>query len=163
MSALSMEAIVGDRDNRDNRAESAESAKRRSERKSRSVMLHGYGGAALRVFGTYVVDETGPRKIVVRAYHRDSAKEPWVPSDASAHKSVEEMEDEIRDWEMRATAVGYKKLSKRIGPQGQFDKDSLPPPPKPPRGGAFTKAGIPDPLSVKHGGGLADPRTRRKK
>lgn len=135
----------------------------RAERKSRSIMLHGYGGAALRVFGTYMVDEDGkPRKIVVRAYHRDSANEKWEPSDASVHKTVEELEDEIADWETRATAIGYRRLSRRIGPAGAFTKDEIPAPPKPPKPGSFTKGGIPDPLSVKHGGGL-ESRGRRKK
>lgn len=32
---------------------------KRAERRSRSLMLHGYGGAALRVFGTYIVDDDG--------------------------------------------------------------------------------------------------------
>lgn len=125
----------------------------RPERHSRSVLLHGYGGAALRVFGTYTVKGDGkPGKIVVRAYHRDSAKAPWQPSDATVHDKVEELEDEIQDWVLRATALGYKRLVKRQV-AGMFTKDDIPKPPKPPKGGVFTKGGIPDPLSVKHGGG----------
>jgi hypothetical protein len=125
----------------------------RPERHSRSVLLHGYGGAALRVFGTYTVNGAGePRKIVVRAYHRDSAKAPWQPSDASVHNTLDELEEEIKDWAVRATALGYKRLVKRQA-YGEFTKESIPVPPKPPKGGVFTKGGIPDPLSVKHGGG----------
>lgn len=147
--------MVRRRGNEDDDDQQQDGGKARAERRSRSVMLHGYGGAALRVFGTYVVDDDGtPRKIVVRAYHRDSASEPWKPSDASTHKTVDELEDEIKDWELRATAIGYKRLSRRIGPAGAFTKDEIPQPPKPPKAGAFTKGGIPDPLSVKHGGGL---------
>lgn len=124
----------------------------RPERHSRSVLLHGYGGAALRVFGTYVVGGEGePRKIVVRAYHRDSAKAPWQPSDASVHNTVEELEEEIKDWAVRATALGYKRLVKRQA-HGEFTKESIPVPPKP-KPGVFTKGGMPGPLSVKHGGG----------
>lgn len=127
----------------------------RAERKSRSVLLHGYGGAALRVFGTYQLDDQGkPEKIVVRAFHRDSASEPWAPSDPSVHTSVEELEDEIHDWEMRATAIGYKRMVRR-GVPGQFNKETIPVPPRM-KPGTFTKGGIPDPLSVRHGGGLAD-------
>lgn len=130
----------------------AEDEKVRAERHSRSVILHGYGGAALRVFGTYIVEGGEPRKIVVRAYHRDSAKAEWQPSDASTHTTIDELEDEIADWELRATAAGYKRLVKR-NRRGVFTKEEIPAAPKQPKGGMFTKGGIPDPLSVKHGGG----------
>ena len=103
----------------------------------RRVFFAGFdaaAAAALRVFGTYQVNASGmPEKIVVRAYHRDSAKAPWRPSDASVHSTLEEMEEEIKDWERQATAAGYKKLSKRIGAQGKFNKDSIPVPPTPPK------------------------------
>lgn len=126
---------------------------KRAERRSRSVLLHGYGGSTLRVFGTYVVDDDGQaRNIVVRAYHRPSASEPQQPSDATRLSTIEEMEDEIKDWEMRANAIGYKRLSNRIGSEGKFTKDAIPVV-KPPKPGVFTKGGIPDPLAVKHGGG----------
>lgn len=152
----SMEVVMTrQQDRRSGETPSVEQPKRpRAERRSRSVLLHGYGGAALRVFGTYTVNDDGtPRKIVVRAYHRDSASSEWQPSDATTHSTVDELEDEIRDWELRATSIGYKRLAKRIGAQGAFSKNSIPKPPKVPKPGVFTKGGIPDPLSVKHGGG----------
>lgn len=125
---------------------------KRAERKSRSVLLHGYGGAMLRVFGTYQLDGEGkPEKIVVRAYHKVGKSEPWNPSDPSVVGSVDELEAEIEDWETRATAVGYKRATRR-GAKGAFNKDSIPAPPKL-RPGTFTKGGIPDALGVRHGGG----------
>lgn len=138
---------------------------KRPERRSRSVMLHGFGGAALRVFGTYVVDDNGsPRNIVVRAYHRDSAASDWQPSDASTHSTLDELEDEIADWELRATSIGYKRLTRRIGTQGVFTKDTFTQVAKPPRPGTFTKGGLPSPLSVKHGGtGPVAPQGRRRR
>lgn len=143
--------------------ESAESKGKvtRAERKSRSVLLHGYGGAALRVFGTYQLDSEGkPEKIVVRAFHRDSASDKWAPSDPTVHSTVEELEDEITDWEMRATSIGYKRLVRR-GVPGQFTKETIPPPPRM-KPGTFTKSGMPDPLPVRLGGGHADgDRARR--
>lgn len=125
----------------------------RAERKSRSVLLHGYGGAMLRIFGTYQLDDEGtPEKIVVRAYHRVSKTEPWAPSDPTVLNTTDELEDEISDWEMRATAAGYKRATHRGSP-GQFTKESIPAPPKQLKPGTFTKGGIPDPMPVRHGGG----------
>jgi hypothetical protein len=140
-----------------NKAEAAEN-KRRAERHSRSVMLHGYGGAALRIFGTYTVDDDGkPRKIVVRAFHRDSAAAPWNPGATSTPATVEDLEDEVADLELRATAIGWKRLARRKL-RDAFTADQLPVPPGPPdakmrKRDAFTAGGIPEPLSVKHGGG----------
>lgn len=149
-----MEVAVADRrGGRSENEETAKQARERAQRKSRSVLLHGYGGAALRVFGTYLVDDDGtPRRIVVRAYHRESGGAQWQPSDPSIHQSLDEMEDEIKDWELRATSIGYKRLA-RPKLQGVFTKDEIPAPPRPKKPGVFTKGGIPDPLSVKHGGG----------
>lgn len=127
----------------------------RAERRSRSVLLHGYGGAMLRIFGTYQLDDDGkPEKIVVRAYHRVSKSEPWAPSDPTVLEDADQLEDEIRDWEIRATAAGYKRTTRRGSP-GQFGKDTIPPAPTAPklRPGTFTKGGIPDPMAVRHGGG----------
>lgn len=124
----------------------------RAERKSRSVLLHGYGGAMLRIFGTYQLDDDGkPEKIVVRAYHRVSKSEPWAPSDPTVLTDADDLEDEIKDWELRATAAGYRRATHRGSP-GQFTKDTIPAPPKL-KPGTFTKGGIPDALGVRHGGG----------
>lgn len=135
-----------------------EAKPRRAERHSRSVLLHGYGGAMLRIFGTYQIDEEGkPDKIMVRAYHRVSKTEPWTPGATSVVSTVDDLEDEIADLEMRATSAGWKRTVRR-GVSDRFDKDSLPAPPKPPDAGlrrrdAFTAGGIPDPMAVRHGGG----------
>lgn len=129
---------------------------KRAERKSRSVLLHGYGGAMLRVFGTYQLDDNGqPEKIVVRAYHAAGkgadGKIEWNPSDPTVAGSLDELEDEIADWETRATAIGYRRATRRGAP-GAFSKDSIPAPPKQLKPGTFTKGGIPDPLPVRQGG-----------
>lgn len=112
---------------------------KRAERRSRSVLLHGTGGAMLRIFGTYQISSSGkPEKIVVRAYHKKDKAQPWEPSDPSVLSTVAELEDEIRDWELRGTAIGYRRLVKR-GMPGAFTKDSIPAPglkagfPRPPR------------------------------
>jgi hypothetical protein len=152
---MTMEVAMVRDDRRDHEEDGEQTAQKRPQRHSRSAMLHGFGGAALRVFGTYVVDDDGtPRNIIVRAYHRESAKAKWEPSDASTHKTLDEMEDEISDWKLRATSVGYKQLSRRVGTRGVFDKESFAKLVKQqPKPGSFTKGGIPEPLSVKHGGG----------
>lgn len=133
----------------------------RAERKSRSVLLHGYGGAMLRIFGTYQLSGDGkPEKIVVRAYHRVGKTESWIPGATSKPRTVDDLEDEINDLEMRATAAGWKRAVRR-GVSDRFDRDSLPPaPPVPPPSDArmrkrdgFTAGGIPDPMPVKMGGG----------
>jgi hypothetical protein len=130
----------------------------RAERHSRSVLLHGYGGAMLRIFGTYQLNDGGkPEKIVVRAYHRVGKAEPWVPGATSTPTTVHDLEDEIADLEVRATAAGWKRAVRR-GVSDRFDKDSLPAPGTPPdarmrKRDAFTAGGIPDPLPVKQGGG----------
>lgn len=133
----------------------------RAERRSRSVLLHGYGGAMLRIFGTYQLGGDGkPEKIVVRAYHRVGKSEPWVPGATSTPRTVDDLEDEITDLETRATAAGWKRIVRR-SVSDRFDKDSLPAPPPPPappdarmrKRDAFTAGGIPDPLPVKQGGG----------
>lgn len=145
-----------------------ETKTQRAERRSRSVLLHGYGGAMLRIFGTYQLDGNGkPEKIVVRAYHRVAKSEPWVPGATSTPRNVEDLEDEIVDLETRATAAGWKRAVRR-GVSDRFDKDSIPEPPKPPDASmrqrdAFTVGGLPSPLSVRHGGGTPaeTPRGRR--
>lgn len=133
----------------------------RAERKSRSVLLHGYGGAMLKIFGTYQIDDGGkPEKIVVRAYHRIGKNEPWVPGATTTPKNVDDLEDEINDLETRATAAGWKRAVRR-GVSDRFDKDSLPEAPAPPppadsrlrKKDAFTAGGMPDPQAVRHGGG----------
>lgn len=136
----------------------SETKVQRAERKSRSVLLHGYGGAMLRIFGTYQVDDGGkPEKIVVRAYHRVAKSEPWVPGATSTPTSVRDLEDEIADLEMRATSAGWKRAVRR-GVSDRFDKDTIPQPPQPPdarmrKRDGFTAGGLPDPMPVKMGGG----------
>jgi hypothetical protein len=132
----------------------------RAERRSRSVLLHGYGGAMLRIFGTYQLDGDKPEKIVVRAYHRTGKSDPWVPGATSTPQTVDDLEDEITDLEMRATAAGWKRAVRR-GVSDRFDKDNLPAAPSPPppadarmrKRDGFTRGGIPDPMPVKMGGG----------
>lgn len=156
MGSLATEVMVAERRQQPREAASEPEPKRaRAERHSRSVLLHGYGGATLRIFGTYQVDDDGqPRKIVVRAYHRESPKADAEPSDPVVLSDLSDLEAEIADWEVRATAIGWKRLSRRRV-AGVFTKDELPAPPAPPKvkPGTFTKGGLPDPLSVKHGGG----------